>query len=118
MVRGKYDRGGSDDLIVYRGKKEWIDHIAQPLRWYATIYTNVGTGSHRILMDQVLDQQYNLIIPGNFDDDAYDEIALWLRAYDPNRQGMYVYSIDGTDSMTRLSGRFWNWKNRWWTHMQ
>ncbi len=121
MVAGEYGGDRYDDILVHRSRPggpgaAYSDRLV-------TVYTDVGSGSHSTLMNRILERGFifspaNMIIPGNFDEDAYDEIALWQRAYSHNRQAMSVYSIDGTDSMTRLSGRAWNWENRWWTLMQ
>lgn len=112
MVRGEYDGDNADDLLLYRSEPT-------PIRWLASIYTNVGAeGTAELLLNRTQTTEFNMIIPGNFDSDGYDEIAMWRRAYDRNRQAMYIYNVDAEDSLTRLSGRVWNWVNRWWTHMQ
>lgn len=88
MVRGRYDDDETDDLFVYRST------YRPPLEWHATVYTDVITGWPRTLMDRVLDRRYNMIIPGNFDIDDYDEIALWLRsAYTGAQASCYALLI-------------------------
>lgn len=117
MVSGKYDNNSTDDLFIYQS----YYRTGLLLRWWFKIITNDGSsslGSHRIIGLGSQSREYNMIIPGNFHSDSYDEIALWRRAYDHNRQAMYVYSISGTGSMTRRSGRVWNWPEREWTHMK
>jgi hypothetical protein len=88
------------------------------MRWFATVYVGLGRATPRTQVNVSLDTRYNMLIPGNFDTDTYSEIALWQRAYDSSRQAMYVYDIDGRSAMNKLSGRVWNWTNRWWTHMK
>ncbi|OPL16940.1 MAG: hypothetical protein AVO38_07120 [delta proteobacterium ML8_D] len=111
MVTGNYDDTGNDDLFFYRA-----DNL-RPNTVFAEVYTDVISSPSR-LMVQTLSGPFNMIAPGNFDGDDYDEIAMWQRAANTTQQGMSVYSIDGSSNFIRLSGRVWNWQNRWWTAMQ
>jgi len=121
MVSGRFDNNDRADLLIHRSEAPGPGRSIS--QWFVSVYTNVGAGSHQTLVNRLLPSDFqhspaNMLIPGNFDSDSYTEIALWKRAYSASQQAMYVYSIDGATTLSRLSGRTWNWTNRWWTLTQ